>query len=189
MDYPARLEIDRPARLSRWLIFVKWLLAVPHYVVLWALGIAVLAVELVVAFAILFTARYPRGLFDFVLMVQRWSTNVSAYTYLLRDEYPPFSGEPERYPAVRVDLDYPERLTRWMPLVKWLLALPHAIVLMFLGLAAFVVEVVAWFAILITGRFPDGLFDFVVGVMRWNLRVTAYASLLVTDRYPPFSLR
>jgi hypothetical protein len=137
-------------------------------------------------FAILFTKRYPRGLFDFVVNVNRWSANVGAYTGLLRDEYPPFSWEPGQY-AVTYEVDYPEELSRWLIFVKWLLAIPHYIVLLFLFIAAAVVGFIAWFAILFTKRYPRGLFDFVVGVNRWNLRVNAYTSLL-RDEYPPFSL-
>src|SRR5690606_31513804 len=118
----------------------------------------------------------------------RFSTRVSAYLALLTDRYP--STEDEQ--AVHLDIDYPDAerdLNRWLPLVKWLLAIPHYIVLFFLVLAAIVVVIIAWFAILFTGRYPRGMFEFVVGVFRWGLRVQAYAFLLVTDRYPPFSLQ
>jgi hypothetical protein len=188
MSYPVRFEVDYPERLSRGLIFVKWLLAIPHFIVLYVLGIAIAVVLLIVFFAILFTKRYPRGLFDFVVMVQRWSRNVTVYASLLRDEYPPFSGDAAAYPPARLEFDYPESPSRWMPLVKWLLAIPHFFVLTFLGIAVCFVLIVAWFAILFTGRFPRGLFDFVVGTTRWSLRVNAYATLLTTDVYPPFSL-
>ena len=112
---------------------------------------------------------------------------MTSYLFLLRDEYPSVDEEQ----AVQVDVPYPDvtrDLNRWLPLVKWFLAIPHYVVLIFLNLAAFVVAIVAWFAILFTGRYPRGLFDFVVGVLRWQLRVAAYAFLLTTDRYPPFSL-
>jgi len=185
--YPVRYDVEYPEELSRWLIFVKWLLAIPHFMILWALSIAAGVMGFIAFFAILFTKRYPRGLFDFVVNFNRWSLNVDAYTGLLRDEYPPFSWEPGQY-AVTYEVDYPEQLNRWLPLIKWLLAIPHIIVLLFLFIGAFVAWVIAWFAILFTKRFPRGLFDFVVGVTRWQYRVDAYTGLL-RDEYPPFSLR
>jgi hypothetical protein len=184
--YPLRYDVEYPEELSRWLIFVKWLLAIPHFIILWALTYAAEVVTFIAFFAILFTRRYPRGLFDFVVNVNRWNANVLAYTGLFRDEYPPFSWEPGQY-AVTYEVDYPEELNRWLPLIKWLLAIPHVIVLLFLFIAASVAWVIAWFAILFTGRFPRGLFDFIVGVMRWQYRVNAYVGLL-RDEYPPFSL-
>ena len=184
--YPLRYDVEYPEELSRWLIFVKWLLAIPHQIILGALGMASGVIGFIAFFAILFTKRYPRGLFDFVVNVNRWSTNVLAYTGLFRDEYPPFSWEPGQY-AVTYEVDYPEELNRWLPLIKWLLAIPHFIVLLFLYIAASVAWVIAWFAILFTGRFPRGLFDFIVGVLRWQYRVNAYANLM-RDEYPPFSL-
>jgi hypothetical protein len=186
--YPVRYDVEYPEELSRWLIFVKWLLAIPHFMILWALSIAAGVMGFIAFFAILFTKRYPRGLFDFVVNVNRWSANVDAYTSFLRDEYPPFSWERGQY-AVTYEVDYPEELNRWLPLIKWwLLAIPHYIVLFFLGIAAFVVWVIAFFAILFTKGFPRGLFDFIVGVTRWEYRVNAYAGLL-RDEYPPFSFR
>ena len=185
--YPVRYDVEYPEELSRWLIFVKWLLAIPHFMILWALSIAAGVMGFIAFFAILFTKRYPRGLFDFVVNFNRWSLNVDAYTGLLRDEYPPFSWEPGQY-AVTYEVDYPEQLNRWLPLIKWPLAIPHIIVLLFLFIGAFVAWVIAWFAILFTKRFPRGLFDFVVGVTRWQYRVDAYTGLL-RDEYPPFSLK
>jgi hypothetical protein len=184
--YPLRYGVEYPEELSRWLIFVKWLLAIPQLIILWALAIAAGVIGLIAFFAILFTKRYPRGLFDFVVNVNRWNANVGAYTGLFRDEYPPFSWEPGQY-AVTYEVDYPQELNRWLPLIKWLLAFPHYIVLLFLGIAASVAWVIAWFAILFTKRFPRGLFDFTVGVTRWQYRVNAYTGLL-RDEYPPFSL-
>jgi len=185
--YPLRYDVEYSEELSRWLIFVKWLLAIPHFIILYALSIASGVITFIAWFAILFTKRYPRGLFDFVVNVNRWNANVGAYWGLFRDEYPPFSWEPGQY-AVTYEVDYPEELSRWLIFVKWLLAIPHLIVLYLLYIGAFVAWVIAWFAILFTKRFPRGLFDFIVGVNRWNLRVGAYTSLL-RDEYPPFSLR
>jgi len=136
---------------------------------------------------ILFRKRYPRWWFDFAQELSRFSARVGAYVALLTDEYPS-TVDRQR---IHLDLDYPDveaDLNRGLPLVKWFLAIPHFIVLFALSIAAFFVVVVAWFAIVFTGRYPRGLFDFVVGVGRWWLRVDAYAFLLVTDRYPPFSL-
>jgi hypothetical protein len=136
---------------------------------------------------VLFRQKYPRWWFDWNLELTRFSSRVGLYGALLDDRYP----STDEQQSLRLDIVYPDArtgLNRWLPLVKWLLALPHYIVLTFLVIAAFVCIVIAWFAILFTGRYPRGLFDFVVGVGRWSTRVTAYAFLLVTDRYPPFSL-
>ena len=186
-EYPLRYDVEYPEELSRWLIFVKWLLAFPHFIILYLLGIASSVVGFIALFAILFTKRYPQGLFDFVVNVNRWNANVMAYLMLFRDEYPPFSWEPGEY-AVTYEVDYPEEMNRWLPLVKWLLAIPHVIVLLLLFIAIYFAYIIAWFAILFTKRFPRGLFDFIVGVNRWNYRVGAYTALL-RDEYPPFSLR
>ena len=136
---------------------------------------------------ILFRQKYPRWWFDWNLELQRFGNRVAAYLALLDDRYP----ATDQHQSVHLDYPYPDverDLNRWMPLVKWLLAIPHYIVLLFLDIAALVVVIVAWFAILFTGRYPRGLFDFVEGVIRWHNRVIAYALVLVTDRYPPFRL-
>jgi hypothetical protein len=136
---------------------------------------------------ILFRQRYPRWWFDFARELARFGTRIGAYLALLTDEYPSTVEEQD----VRLEIDYPDverDLNRWLPLVKWLLAIPHYLVLIVLSVGVFFAVVIAWFAILFTGRYPRGLFDYVVGVGRWALRVQAYAFLLVTDRYPPFSL-
>jgi hypothetical protein len=138
------------------------------------------------ALMLLFRRKYPGWWFDWNLELTRFSTRALAYLALLRDEYP--STDEEQ--AVHLDVEPPDaaELNRWLPLVKWLLALPHYLALCFLALGAVCCVVAAWFAILFTGRYPRGLFDFVVGVFRWGLRVSAYAFLLTTDRYPPFTL-
>lgn len=178
-------DVDYPESLSRWKIFVKWLLAIPHLIVIWLFGYVIGIVWFIAFLAILITGKYPRGLWDFSLLYLRWSNNVTAYAFLfLRDEYPPFGDAP--YP-VRLELQYPNQLSRLLIFVKWLLIIPHVIVLMFVGIAMYVCVVIAFFAILITGNYPRGLFDFVVGATRWTNRVNAYW-LLMTDRYPPFSL-
>ena len=137
---------------------------------------------------ILFRRRYPRWWFDFAREFTRFGARVGAYLALVTDQYPSTVEEQ----TVHLEIDYPEveaDLNRWLPLVKWFLAIPHYIVLAFLVIGAVFAIIIAWFAILITGRYPRGLFDYVVGVGRWALRVEAYMSLLVTDRYPPFSLK
>jgi hypothetical protein len=136
---------------------------------------------------ILFRQKYPRWWFDWNLELQRFTNRVVVYLALMDDEYP----STDDHQAVHLDYRYPDasrELNRWLPLVKWLLAIPHLIVLLFLWAAAVVVVIIAWFAILFTGRYPRGMFDFVEGVLRWSQRVIAYAFLLVTDVYPPFSL-
>ena len=133
---------------------------------------------------ILFRRKYPRWWFDWNLELQRFTNRVTVYLSLMDDRYP----ATDDHQSVHLDYSYPEQLNRWLPLVKWLLAIPHYIVLFFLDLASFVVVIVAWFAILVTGRYPRGMFGFVEGVIRWNVRVTAYTLTLVTDRYPPFRL-
>jgi Domain of unknown function (DUF4389) len=186
-DFPLRYDVEYPERLNRWLPLIKWLLATPHLLIVYALFAVAQVLWLIAFFAILFTTRYPRELFAFVVNIYRWNANVSAYIYLMRDEYPPFSWEPGQYP-VTYEIDYPEQLNRWLPLVKWLLAIPHYFVLIALGLAAAVVVVIAFFSILFTTRYPRGMFDFFVGVSRWGNRVLAYTTFM-RDEYPPFSLK
>jgi uncharacterized protein DUF4389 len=188
-DYPVNFDVEYPERLSHWMIFVKWLLAIPHLIIVYLLLIVAGVLQFIAFFAILFTKKWPRGLFDFTVQIYRWTGNVYAYAFLLlRDEYPPFSGEAGQYPLT-LEVEYREDLSRWLIFVKWLLAIPHYIVLAFLGLAASVAVLIAFFAILFTGRYPRSLFDFVVGTVRWWVRVNAYAHWLMTDRYPPFSLK
>jgi hypothetical protein len=206
--YPARLQIDYIDRHNRVTTAFRVVLVIPIAIVIGVLtagatrtayypngnvasttsgGIAT-GLFLATLLMILFRQRYPRWWFDFVLELARFSTRVGAYLGLLTDDYPSTVDEQ----AVHLELDYPDvdrDLSRWLPLVKWLLVIPHVVVLVFLSVAAFFVVVLAWFAILFTGRYPRPLFDFVVGVARWWLRVEAYAGLLITDRYPPFSLR
>ena len=197
--FPLTFNVDYPDReLNRWTTAFRLILAIPVLIVLAMLSggaggfhIAIIGVSLLLflptLLLILFRQKYPRWWFDFALGLVRFDTRVTSYVFLLRDEYPSVDEEQ----AVHVDVTYPDvrrDLNRWLPLVKWFLAIPHYVVLIFLNLAALVVAIVSWFAILFTGRYPRGLFDFVVGVLRWELRVAAYAFLLTTDRYPPFSL-
>jgi uncharacterized protein DUF4389 len=188
-DYPARFDIEYPEGLSRWKIFVKWLLAIPQFIIVTLLQWVGSVMVLIAFFAILFTKKWPRGMFDFMVQIQRWTANTYTYALTLqRDEYPPFSGDSGQYPVL-LEVDYDENLSRWMIFVKWLLAIPHFIALIFVLLAAYVVIFIAFFAILFTGRYPRGMFDFVTGAGRWTMRVNAYAGWLMTDKYPPFSLK
>jgi hypothetical protein len=200
--YPLSFNVDYPDRpLNRLSSALRFLWIIPIGVIAALVGSGTISLEgaqyswswavggvlfLPVLLMLLFRQKYPRWWFDWNLNLTRFLARVGAYGMLLRDEYP--STDEEQ--AVHLDVAYPDatQLNRWLPLVKWLLALPHWFLLWFLWLAAFVCVVLAWFAILFTGRYPRGLFDFVVGVERWSLRVSAYALLLVTDRYPPFSL-
>ncbi|MBI3978250.1 MAG: DUF4389 domain-containing protein [Chloroflexi bacterium] len=202
--YPVDLSVDYPDRdLDRLSTFFRLFAAVPILIVFGLLaggsartdaadgaslqyaagGFVVLPTVLL----IVFRQKYPRWWFDWNLALTGFVYRVGAYLALLRDEYP----STDEAQAVHIALPYPnarEDINRWLPLIKWLLAIPHYVVLLFLSLAGIAVVIVAWFAILLTGRYPRSLFDFVVGVSRWSLRVSAYAFLLVTDRYPPFRL-
>ena len=140
------------------------------------------------ALMIIFRQKYPRWWFDFNVELARFNARIGVYLALLREEYP----ATDDHQAITLDFDYPDvesDLNRWMPIVKWILAIPHYILLVLLGIVAILAIIAAWFAILFTGNYPRGLFDFVVGVGRWAYRVQAYAFLLTTDKYPPFSLK
>jgi len=181
--YAARLEIDYPEKLDRMTTFFRILWIIPI-----AAGGLLNGLVIATVLMILFQQRYPRWWFDFSRELTRFGARVGAYATLLTDQYPSTVEEQ----AVHLEIDYPDvkaDLNRWMPLVKWFLAIPHYIVLGFLGVAAIFVVIIAWFAILLNGQYPRSLFDFIVGVFRWGLRVNAYAFLLVTDTYPPFSLQ
>jgi len=202
--YPVSFDVGYPDRpLDRFTSFFRLFAVIPIAIVLsfltnagmvrdaagksgWEMvgggGIVFLALVLM----ILFRQKYPRWWFDWNLAFTRFGYRVCSYLFLLRDEYP--STDEEQ--AVHLEMTYPDAklLSRGMPLIKWFLAIPHYVVLCFLYIAACVCWVIAWFAILFTGRYPRSLFDFIVGIMRWELRVGAYAFLLLTDKYPPFSL-
>jgi hypothetical protein len=204
--YPARLDIDYPERLDRLTTLFRPFLVIPIAIVLGLLTAAGTRTTLetgetvrttgggilgglavATALMIVFRQRYPRWWFDFAREFVRFAARVGAYVALLTDTYPSTVEEQ----AVHLEIDYPDverDLHRWLPLVKWLLAVPHYLVLALLAIVAAFAVIVAWFAILLTGHYPKGIFDFVVGVGRWALRVQAYAFLLVTDRYPPFSM-
>jgi hypothetical protein len=183
--YPVRLDAQRQDEYHRLLPLVKWLLAIPHYIVLFFLAIGVIFVKIVAFFAVLFTGRYPRGMYDYVAGVFRWGWRVSAYVYLLRDEYPPFTlDEDPSYPAA-FEIDYPEQIDRWRPLVQWLLAIPFLIVAGVLVSVAGIVSFIGIFVILFTKQLPEGMFNLILIPFRWQMRGSAYAYFMV-DRYPPF---
>jgi hypothetical protein len=197
--YPVRVSGEQDGSLSRWLWLVKWLLLIPHYIVLVFLWIAFFLLTIVAFFAILITGRYPRGIFEFNLGVLRWTWRVGFYSYsaLATDRYPPFSlGHVPDYPAT-LDVDYPEHLSRGLVLVKsWLLAIPqYLVVALFVGgwghlLGPGVAGLLVLFAavgLLFRARYPQSIFDFVMGMNRWTVRVAAYAALM-RDEYPPFRL-
>ncbi|MHB8085056.1 MAG: DUF4389 domain-containing protein [Dehalococcoidia bacterium] len=202
--YPVNLTIDYPDRkLNRLTSFFRIFTVIPIMIVLlallggsfhytneqpvpvWAAGIGFLFLP--VLLMLLFRKKYPKWWYDWNFNLTGFCYRVDAYFYLLTDVYP--STDEEQ--SVHLELPYPDaatELNRWLPLVKWFLAIPHIIVLIFLGLAALVVTIIAWFAILFTGRYPRDMFDFVVNVIRWGFRVSAYAIILTTDKYPPFRL-
>ena len=201
---PIRFSVDYPDRdLNRLTTFFRLLVAIPILIVLGSVGggawqwsyeqgtAAAVGAGGLLFFGpllmIVFRRKYPQWWFDFNLELARFTTRVSSYLALMSDRYP----STDEAQSVHLDLDYPnvkQDLNRWLPLVKWLFAIPHYVVLLFLGVAAGLAVIFAWFAILFTGRYPCRIFDFVEGVLRWGLRVQAYALLLVTDRYPPFRL-
>ena len=202
-SYPVQFDVDFPSRpLNRLATALRIFAAIPILIVIGMLPSAALhsdnesaiqtlaigggAVFLPVVLMIVFRQKYPRWWFDWNLNLLRFSNRVTAYMALLDDRYP--STDEEQ--AVHLDFPYPDvrQLNRWLPLVKWFLAIPHYVVLFFLGIGALVAVIVAWFAILFTGTYPRSLFGFVVGVLRWSNRVTGYAFTLVTDEYPPFRL-
>ncbi|HEV3461690.1 MAG TPA: DUF4389 domain-containing protein [Candidatus Dormibacteraeota bacterium] len=202
-SYPVQFDVDFPTRpLDRWATAFRIFAALPILVLLGllsqgaiqdgdhhattTLASSVGLLFLPIVLMLLFRQKYPRWWFDWNVNLFRFSNRVTAYLALLDDHYP--STDEEQ--AVHLNLDYPDarQLNRWLPLVKWFLAIPHYIVLFFLGIGAVVAVIVAWFAIIFTGRYPENLFRYVVGVIRWSNRVAAYAFLLVTDEYPPFQL-
>jgi hypothetical protein len=202
-EYPVKLTIDYPEKCDRLTTFFRLIMAIPILIILamlsrycggecesrgwyhYAYGVGFVFGPTLLL--ILFNKKYPRWWFDWNVALAKFVTRVDAYLSLLTHDYPS-TDEEQR---VHIEIPYPDvqnELGRGMPLIKWLLVLPHAIVLMFLYIAACVCVIIAWFAILFTEKYPVGLFNFVVGVMRWSLRVLAYAVLLTTDIYPPFSL-
>ncbi|MFJ9821534.1 DUF4389 domain-containing protein [Streptomyces sp. NPDC101151] len=206
-EHPLRVEAALDPRLSRWMWMVKWILAIPHYIVLFFLQITFLLLSIVAFFSILITGRYPRRLFDFNVGVIRWTTRVNYYasSVLGTDAYPPFTLKEVRDYPIHVDVAYPERLSRGLVLVKWLLIIPQLLVIIVLSTSGWtayrylddyspfssgligLLSLIAVVILTFTGKYPRDLFDFLMGLMRWSLRVLVYSSLM-TDKYPPFRL-
>jgi hypothetical protein len=213
-DYPVRLNIAYPSGGSRWMILVRWFLALPHFFLLAVTGIPIAAMSAVPwialaaivlaafhrpwtgafsvpavvpgwALVLLITATFPVWLFRYIVWVQRYALNVQAYV-LFHNQYPPVGGDENAYPMVTLEVPQQARYSRWLPFVKWLLVIPHYFVLSFLGMGMTVSYMGTWFAVLATGRYPHNLFEFQAGYLQWNARVQAYVQLL-TDEYPPFS--
>jgi hypothetical protein len=185
------LDLDAPEKIARWRPLVQWILAIPHLIVASILGYVVYVIWIISFFAVLFVRHVPEGLHNFQVMVERYSWRAYSYAAFMHDKYPPFdfsmrADDPGDMPPT-ASLLHEKQLNRWLPLIKWLLIIPHLIVLMVLGLVGFIVIVIAFFAVLITGRFPSGMRDFLVGIARWSWRVTSYMYFL-QDKYPPFSL-
>ncbi len=183
-NYPVKLTIDYPEKLDKLSTFFRIFYAIPVLIILSLLNGILFPATLLM---ILFMQKYPKWWFDWNFAYIKFALRVKAYLLLLRDEYPSTDNDQ----AVHLEMDYPDvkkDLNRWMPLIKWFLAIPHYFVLSILSIVICLFVIIAWFAILFTGRYPKGLFDFVVGVLVWAVRVIAYAFLLVTDVYPPFSM-
>jgi hypothetical protein len=189
--HPVQFELDAPLKVARWRVIGNPIMAIPHFIYLALLGIVLAIFTLIAFFAILFTGAYPRGMFNFSTGVVRYQWRVVSFALFMREPYPSFSlpsGErdPGSDPAT-FSIPYPQKLSRGLPFAKSYLIYPNYIVLFFLLVGAYVVLVLAWFAVLFTGKWPEGMRKYVVNVMRWNFRISTYV-LLMTDAYPPFSL-
>lgn len=179
-----QFDVAYPARLRRWLIFFRGLFIIPHSIVLYFMTLALSVVTFAAWWAILFTGRYPEGMWSFSMSVMRWGARVQIYIMNLRDEYPPMGDAP--YPMTFA-LSRPERQSRWLLFARPFMLIPHYVCLIFVAIAASVVAAVAALAVLIFGRMPRGMFTFITGSLRWIYRVYLY-QLMLTDAYPPFTL-
>jgi hypothetical protein len=192
IPYPTQLDFRGEQQIARWRPLVQWLLAIPQLFIAYLLGQVRNVLTLIAFFAVLFTRRIPRPLFGVMAMTFRYEWRAVSYVLFLREQYPPFDFQTTATddgadPHTQVNFTYPEQMSRWQPLIKWLLALPHYLVLFALSIAGIFAFIGSFFAVLITGKYPLGLRDFLVGVYRYSLRVQAYVGLL-TDQYPPFRL-
>ncbi len=190
--YPVQLDLEAPLEVARWRPLVHWILVFPQWLVLYVLSMVLWVLGFVSWFAILFTGNIPEGMFDFMAMIFRYQWRTYSYVFFMRASYPPFdftasNVDPGNDPA-RLSIARPERLSRGLIFVKWLLIIPHFVALFFLGLGAFFVGIAAFFAVLFAGRWPEGMRSYLTGTMRWSLRASAYLYLM-TDRYPPFSMQ
>lgn len=192
VDYPVRVELDAPNEIARWRPIAHFFMAIPHFIIMNALEMLTAAVTFVAFFAIVFTKRYPEGLFRFAVMVQRYNWRVMSFALYLREPYPAFEfpmelQDPGTDPA-RYSIEYPGDQSRWLPFVRIFLVIPHMFAFVFLAVGVAFVLPLSFLAVIVTGRYPEGMRSFMEGTVRWMLRVGAYFGLL-TDRYPPFSLR
>lgn len=192
IPYPAQLEFHGDLHIPRWSPLVQWLFAVPQLMIASALSSLRNVLTLVSLFTVLFTERIPRPIFDTIVMTYRYEWRAISYALFLHEDYPPFDFEPAAAddgvePHTTLNLVYPDRLNRWKPLYKWLLAVPHYLVLIALVIASVFVVIAGFFTVLFTGEYPAGARDFLVHVYAYALRVSAYVGLL-TDLYPPFTL-
>ncbi len=192
MPYPVQLEFHGDAHIARWRPLVQWLLAIPQLLIVNVLSSLRNVLTLISFFTVLFTKTIPRPLFDLTAMTLRYEWRALSYALFLHDDYPPFDFQPASdddgvEPHTAVSLTYPEQLDRWKPLYKWILAIPHYVVLLGLAIASVFVVIAGFLAVIFTGEYPEGPRNFLVGAYRYCLRVQAYVGLL-TDRYPPFAL-
>ena len=189
--YPATLAFDAPYEVARWRPFVHWLLVIPQLVVAYVLNLVAGVITFIAFFVILFTKKYPDSLFNIAVMCRRYQFRVFTYAMFMREPYPPFTFDTTAHDPggdpTKVAVEYPRELNRWAPLYKWFLAIPHYIVLAILGIGVYIILLISVFVVLFTGKWNEGMRRFVIGVMRWAWRVTAYVTLL-RDEYPPFSL-
>lgn len=189
--HPVSVTFAAPERVANWRPLVALLLAIPHFVISSFLRTAGNALTFVAFFMVLFTKQIPGSLFNVIVMAQRYEWRITTYALFMRDEYPPFdfdtNGRDNGLDRAGLDIAYPGEMQRWAPLYKWFLAIPHVVVLACLWIGGAVAVLVAFFAVLFTGRWPEGLRDYVVKVNAWSIRVQAYVGLL-TDSYPPFAL-
>ncbi len=192
MPYPVQLEFHADPHIARWRPLVQWLLVIPQLLIAYALSSLRSVLTLISFFTVLFTKTIPRSLFDMIAMTFRYEWRAMSYAVFLHEDYPPFDFQPTAdddgvEPHTAVSLSYPEELNRWKPLYKWILAIPHYVVLLGLAIASVFVVIAGFFAVIFTGEYPEGPRNFLVGAYRYCLRVQAYVGLL-TDRYPPFAL-
>ena len=191
-DYPATLDLEAPLEVANWRPLVHWLLAIPHYFVTYALKFFAGVLTFLAFFAILFTKKYPESMFNVVVMAYRYEWRVNSYAWFMRESYPPFTfdtvaADPRDDPA-SLSVAYPQDLNRWLPLVKWLLAIPHFIVLVIRMIAALVVAIGSFFVVLFTGRHNERMRRYLIDVSRYQFRINSYVALM-RDEYPPFALR
>ncbi len=192
VPYPAQLDFSGDLHMARWRPLVQWLLAVPHLAIASALRSLRQVLTLISLFTVLFTEQIPRPVFDMIAMSYRYEWRAMSYALFMHDDYPPFDFQPAAdddriEPHASLSIAYPEHLDRWKPLYKWILAIPHYVVVMVLGVGAVLAFLAGLVAVVATGTYPQAIRDFLVGVYRYTLRVEAYAGLL-TDIYPPFRL-